>query len=103
LRNNHANLLASSIGSGHNVDGAVEVVQQPAGPVVQGFQQACGELKMVQLDLKLLVGEIKLEIGNLKTEVKELKEMKKGKSPIGAAVVFMAIFVAVLVAFVWKK
>jgi hypothetical protein len=35
--------------------------------------------------------------------VKELKEMKKGKSPIGAAVVFMAIFVAVLVAFVWKK
>jgi hypothetical protein len=58
---------------------------------------------MVQLDLKLLVGEIKLEIGNLKTEVKELKDMKKGKSPIGAAVVFMAIFVAVLVAFVWKK
>jgi hypothetical protein len=37
-----------------------------------------------------------MEIGNLKTEVKELREMK-GKSPIGAAIVFKAIFVVVLI------
>lgn len=95
--------MASSIGSRHNAVGAVEVVQQP---VVQGFQQVCGELKMVALDLKLLLGEMKLETGNLKTELQELKEMKKGKSPIvldnPAEVVFVVMFLDVLFAFVWK-
>ena len=63
---------------------------------------------MVALDLNLQLGDIKVEIGNLKTEMKELKdEVRKGKNPIvfdnAAAFVFLVIFVAVLVAIVWRK
>jgi myo-inositol catabolism protein IolC len=62
---------------------------------------------VVAFDLKMQLGDIKLEIGNLKNEVKELKdEVKKAKNPIvfdNAVVMFLAIFIAALVAIVWKK
>jgi hypothetical protein len=63
---------------------------------------------VVAFDLKMQLGDIKLEIGNLKNEVKELKdEVKKAKNPIVfdnvVVVMFLAIFVAALVAIVWKK
>jgi hypothetical protein len=99
LRDNHANLLK---GSGHIPIGGVEVV--PAASVVQGFQQPFASLKMVELDLKLQLGDIKMEIGNLKTEMKALKdEVKIEMKHAAAAILILAMFVAVLVAIVWKK
>jgi endogenous inhibitor of DNA gyrase (YacG/DUF329 family) len=108
LHDNHPNLLEKFFGSGHNPVGAFLVDQQLVATAVQGVEQCSGDLKMVAFDLKMQLGDIKLEIGNLKTEVKELKdEIRKGKNPIvfdnAGAFVLLAIFVAVLVAIVWRK
>lgn len=106
LRNNHADLLERTVGSGFIQP--VEVVQQSPGTVVQGMHLVTGEVKMLALDMKMQLGDIKLEIGNLRNEVIALKEeVRKGKNPIvvdaTAVGVVLAVFVAILVATVWKK
>lgn len=100
MRDNHASLLERFFASGHIPVGAAATADQVVQP--------SGELKMAAFDLKMVLADIKLEIGNLKNEVKELKdEVRKAKNPIlfdnAAAIVLWAIFVAVLVAMLWKK
>jgi hypothetical protein len=88
---------------------SVRVVQQPIPTVVQGFQQAFADLKIVEFDLKMQLGDMRVKIENLKSEMKDLKDkVRKGKNGIVvdnavAIGVILAMFVALLVAIVWKK
>lgn len=109
LRDKHLELVEDSLVRRQVRGTDVEVVQDAHVTVVQGIQQASGDVKMLALDVKLQLADIKLNIGHLRTEIKDLKdEVKKGKNPIVIdnavpVVLVLVVFVAVLLAIVWKK